>query len=93
MNGGEAERERERERERENPKQAPHCQWAQTHDLRDHDLSRSPVLNRLSHPGAPRKGILKPCSQRAVFTVKQGSPNCVFPRSIANHAVQAKIFI
>ena len=34
----------ERERERENPKQAPHCQSrvrlrAQSHELRDHDLS------------------------------------------------------
>ena len=26
---------------------------ARTHELRDHDLSRSRTLNRLSHPGAP----------------------------------------
>ena len=38
--------------------QAPSCQHraphrAQTHKPRDHDLSRSWTLNRLSHPGAP----------------------------------------
>ena len=39
--------------------QAPSCRHraprgAQTHELRDHDLSQSRMLNRLSHPGAPR---------------------------------------
>ena len=38
--------------------QALSCQYkarcgAQTHKPRDHDLSRSEMLNRLSHPGAP----------------------------------------
>ena len=47
------------ERVRENPKQGPHCQrrarcGAQTHKPRDHDLSGSRTLNRLSHPGAPK---------------------------------------
>ncbi|XP_053746416.1 threonine aspartase 1 isoform X3 [Panthera pardus] len=32
---------------------------ARTHRPRDHDLSRSWTLNRLSHPGAPRAIILK----------------------------------
>ena len=27
--------------------------WAQTHKLRDHDLSQNWMLSRLSHPGAP----------------------------------------
>ena len=41
---------REREGERENPKQALHCQHrdrhgAQTHELGDHDLSPSQILN------------------------------------------------
>ena len=44
--------------ERENPKQTPCClrrppRGAQTHELRDRDLSRSWTLNRLSCPGAP----------------------------------------
>ena len=32
---------------------------AQTHKLRDHDLSRSQSPNQLSHPGAPFKKIFK----------------------------------
>ena len=42
--------------ETQNPKQlqAPRAGCgAQTHKLRDHDLSQSWMLNRLSHPGAP----------------------------------------
>ena len=40
--------------------QAPSCQHrarrrAQTHGPRDRDLSRSRMLNRLNHPGAPSK--------------------------------------
>ena len=35
---------------------------AQTHGLRDHDLSRSRTPNRLSHPGAPRKTVQMPHS-------------------------------
>ena len=52
---------RVRERETQNLKQAPGSELsaqsltqAQTHGPRDHDLSRSRPLNRLSHPGAPR---------------------------------------
>ena len=52
-------REGQRERETQNPKQAPSsgCQHraqrgARTHGVWDHDLSRSQMLNRLSHPGA-----------------------------------------
>ena len=44
--------------EKENPKQAPHCQvecGAQTHELRDHDLSRSQTLSQLNHSGIPSK--------------------------------------
>ena len=49
--------EEQRERERENPKQALHCQCgagcrARTHELQEHDLSQSQMLNQLSHPGA-----------------------------------------
>ena len=51
-----------RERETQNPKQlqAPSCQHrarrgAGTREWRDCDLSRSRTLNRLSHPGAPKK--------------------------------------
>ena len=54
----EHERGRVRERETQNLKQALSCQHrarrgARTHGPRDHDLSRSRPLNRLSHPGAP----------------------------------------
>ena len=50
----------QREQETQNLKQfqAPSC-WhraqrgAQTHELRDHNLSGSWVLNQLSHPGTP----------------------------------------
>ena len=45
-----------RERGRQNPKQALHCQHkaqhgAQTHELRDYELSQSRMLTLLSHPG------------------------------------------
>ena len=55
MNGGGSERGKHRIWNR---LQALSCQHrarrrAQTHELRDHDLSRSQPLNRLSHPGAP----------------------------------------
>ena len=55
----------QRERETQNLKQAPGCQhrarrWARTHGLQDHDLSRSQMLNQLSHPGAPYLHFLKP---------------------------------
>ena len=52
-------RTRERRRHRIRSRlQAPSCQHraqrrASTHRVRDHDLSRSWTLNRLSHPGAP----------------------------------------
>ena len=54
--------ERKRERETQNPKQAPGSelspqsptQGSNSRTVRsDHDLSRSRMLNRLSHPGAP----------------------------------------
>ena len=50
--------EEERERETEDPKQALRWQQraqcgVQTHELWDHDLSWSWMLNQLSHPGAP----------------------------------------
>ena len=57
---------RERGRHRIQSKlQALNCQhraWhgAWTHELWDHDLSRSQTLNRLSHPGAPRLRIFLP---------------------------------
>ena len=53
-------RDRERGRHRIRSRlQALSCQHrarrgAQTHKWGDHDLSRSWILNRLSHPGAPR---------------------------------------
>ena len=55
---------RGRERGRQNPKQALHLQhkaWcrAQTHELWDHELSRSWMLNQLSLPGASYPLILK----------------------------------
>ena len=54
---GEEQRERGRHRER-GSLQALSCQdraWrgAWTHELRDHDLSPSRMLNQLSHPGTP----------------------------------------
>ena len=38
------------------PRSCQHRVWpgAQTHELRDHELSRSWMLNWLSHPGAPK---------------------------------------
>ena len=51
--------------------QALRCQHrgqhgARTHEQRDHGLSRSQPLNRLSHPGAPLGGFPKPGSSPAV---------------------------
>ena len=48
----------QRETETQNPKQALGCQdrtrqGARTREPGDRDLSQSPTLNRLSHPGAP----------------------------------------
>ena len=62
MNGGGSERGRHRIWNR---LQALSCQHrdrrrAQTHGRRDHDLSRSRLLNRLSHPGAPLLKSLNP---------------------------------
>ena len=51
-----------------------------------------PMHDYLLSPFA-RKDIFKPCLHGTVFTVEQGSPICVFPQSIANHTLQAKIFI
>ena len=51
---------RDRERGTEDPKwglcwqQTAWCR-TRTHEPRDHDVSQSQMLNRLSHPGAPRK--------------------------------------
>ena len=59
VRGGGTERERERGRHRNWSRlQALSCQHragcrARTHEPRDHDLSRSQMLNWLSHPGAP----------------------------------------
>ena len=69
---GETEHEQGRARERgrhsiRNRLQALSCQHrarrgARTHRPRDHDLSRSRSLNRLSHPGAPMCKLFKaPC--------------------------------
>ena len=62
----EHERGRVRERETQNLKQAPGSELlararrgARTHGPRDHDLSRSRMLHRLSQPGAPRRIHLK----------------------------------
>ena len=41
---------------------------AQTHELRDHDLSQSRMCNRLSHPGAPHTGV----------TAKNWTAGCYF---------------
>ena len=65
--GRAAERERGRHRSRSGL-QAPSCQHrarrgARTHELCDHDLSRSLTLNRLSHPGASRKSLLSCLSE------------------------------
>ena len=57
---------RGREREREREKQAPDSELsaqsptqAQTHELWDHDLSWSQILNQVSNLGAPDESILK----------------------------------
>ena len=60
MSRGGPERGRHRIRSR---LQAPSCQrrarrGARTHELRDHDLSRSQTLDRLNHPGAPENTLL-----------------------------------
>ena len=57
-------REGQRERGTQNPKWAPGSKLssqsgARTHKPRDHDLSGSHTLNRLSHPGAPTLGSLE----------------------------------
>ena len=65
MNGG-----RVRERETQNLKQAPGSELSarsptrgSNSQTRDHDLSRSRTLNRLSHPGTPLpvfpRGVLR----------------------------------
>ena len=63
----------QRERETQNPKQlqalscqhrARHGAW--THDLQNHDLSRSRTLNPLSHPGAPAHFIFKEDTLRSL---------------------------
>ena len=38
-----------------------HRRGARTHGPRDHDLSRSRMLNRLSHPGGPLASVLRIC--------------------------------
>ena len=57
--------------------QAPSCQHrarrgSQTHRLRDHDLSRSRTLNRLSHPGTPRSTVLDHTCLRDVGKLMRG---------------------
>ena len=46
---------------------------ARTHEPRDHDLSRSRTLNRLSHPGAPPPLFVPLLSQSHVESVIEGS--------------------
>ena len=55
MSGGGAEREGNTESEASSrlASTEPNAGF-QTHELQDHDLSRSWTLNRLSHPGAPK---------------------------------------
>ena len=55
MNGGGSERGRHRIWNRLQALSCQHRAWrgARTHGPRDHDLSRSRPLNRLSHPGSP----------------------------------------
>ena len=54
----------QREREPQNPKQAPGSELSAqsptqgSHRPRDHDLSRSWTLNRLSHPGTPYSRVI-----------------------------------
>ena len=57
---GEGQRGRHRIWSRLHALSCQHRAWrgAWTHRLWDHDLSRSWMLNRLSHPGAPRKSIM-----------------------------------
>ena len=69
--GGGAEKERGRPRIRSRT-QAPSCQHraqrgAQTHKPRDHDVSQSWMLNRLSHPGAPGIGPFFKVSSRPMW--------------------------
>ena len=77
---------RGRERETQNPKQAPGSklsaeQWrgVRSRELQDHDLSRSRMPNRLSHPGSLKfqllllafKGIFLGCGLRAPWKTSQ----------------------
>ena len=57
---GGAERDGNKTRSRLQALSCQHRAWcgAQTHTLRDHDLSRSRPPNRLSHPGDPKAHIL-----------------------------------
>ena len=80
VSGGGAERARERHRIQSRPLTLS-CQHraqhgARTHKQRDHDLSRSRMLNPLSHPGAPEKDFknLQWVSQDAA--VSPPSPFC-----------------
>ena len=58
--GRNRERGRHRIRSRLQALSCQHRAWhgARTHEPWDHDLSQSRMLNQLSHPGAPRQGIL-----------------------------------
>ena len=81
---GECEQGRGRERGRENLKQALRCQHraqggARTPQPQDHDLSRSWMLNRPSHPGAP------PCfldEETEVPGDKQLAQDCARPAAV-----------
>ena len=96
MRQRETEREQGRGRERRRHRvrsrlQAPSCQHrarrgARTHELRDHDLSGSRTLNRLSHPGAPR---IDQCVQN---TVLQGEGDTRWDRCHVEPATIREIF-
>ena len=64
MKGGGSERGRHRIRNRLQALSYQHRarHGARTHGPRDHDLSRSRMLNRLSHPGTPQSGFRSPAS-------------------------------
>ena len=78
---GETERKQGRDRERGRHRirsrlQAPSRQHgarrgARTREQRDHDLSQSRVLHRLSHPGAPSVELLFTCVPACVITPAQ----------------------
>ena len=59
--GGGAERGRHRIQSRLQALRFQHRAWpgTQSHEPRDHDLSQSQMLSQLSHPGAPRSGLLR----------------------------------